>query len=102
MFSLSTSTGSCRDHKAFLVSTLHTPPASENCGADQLPHSRNDGRCLELRAISFSTNALKADRWVCGRVLLSLLDKFGKEDESRLEGKEEEGGAASVNCAKTF
>ena len=34
MFSLSTSTGSCRDHKAFLVSTLHMPPASENCGAD--------------------------------------------------------------------
>ncbi|KAG6369373.1 hypothetical protein JVT61DRAFT_14980 [Boletus reticuloceps] len=25
---------------------------------------------------------IKADRWACGRVILSLLDGFGKEDES--------------------
>ncbi|KAG6382156.1 hypothetical protein JVT61DRAFT_801 [Boletus reticuloceps] len=25
---------------------------------------------------------IKADRWACGRVLQSLLDRFGKEDES--------------------
>ncbi|KAG6374978.1 hypothetical protein JVT61DRAFT_3747 [Boletus reticuloceps] len=25
---------------------------------------------------------IKADRWACGRVILSLLDGYGKEDES--------------------
>ena len=39
----------------------------------------------EIEKASLMYSPIKADRWSCGRVILYLLDKLGKEDEFRKE-----------------